>query len=558
MTMKKIYWYKGLAYILLLLSSHAYTQTSSFLSGGIDEYFRRNQLNKLSSSQQNSFTLRSFTRNLLAVDTLFPLTSIVSVKSSASLSSGYLPLSLETVYNTHHPYGWNDGALIPANGASVKLSGGVYFTSGHFSVNLQPEIVISENRKFETFFETMPDTTWTRYYQWLNRVDIPDRFGEHSYKKILGGQSSIRYNWNAVSAGISTENMWWGPGIRNALVMSNNAPGFLHLTFNTLKPIQTKIGSFEWQIIGGLLENSGVLPPDIYRRYTTGTSFLYVPKNNEQRYLTGMMLSWQPHWVKGLFVGFAKTSYQYKSDISGIADILPLEGLFKSKTEKEGKKASLGSLFARYVMPEEMAEVYIEYGRNDRSPNLVNIFSDSKYPRAYVAGMRKLLATRKESFIEVTGEVTQMQLPTVPDLIYKAESWYTHGFVRQGYTNQGQVIGAGIGPGSNSQMIGLAWIKGIKKVGVVFERIVHNNDFYYNAFEDSQDFRRHWIDLSTTVSADWSYQRFLFSARLSLIRSLNYQWWYIDVVPLTSPTNYFRNGYDVLNFNAHFSFSYRL
>jgi hypothetical protein len=258
-----------------------------------------------------------------------------------------------------------------------------------------------------------------------------------------------------------------------------------------------------------------------------------------------------------LFIGFTKASYQYKSDI-GIGDILPLEGLIKSTSEKDGKKASLGSLFARYVLPEEMAEFYIEYGRNDKSPNPINIIADSRYPRGYVAGMRKLFPAKKGSSIEFTAEFTQMQLPAVPDLIHNAQSWYTNDFVRQGYTNEGQVIGAGIGPGSNSQMAGIAWVKGIRKFGIIFERLLHNNDFYYNAFEESGDYRRHWIDLSTTVSADWDFKRFLFSARMGLIRSLNYQYWYIDVVPQNSPTNYFRNGYDVLNFNANFSFSYRL
>ena len=151
-----------------------------------------------------------------------------------------------------------------------------------------------------------------------------------------------------------------------------------------------------------------------------------------------------------------------------------------------------------------------------------------------------------------------MQLPAVPELIHNANSWYLNDYVRQGYTNMGQIMGAGIGPGSNSQMLGIAWVKGGKKIGVQFERIVRNNDFYYNAFEDTKDFRKHWVDLSTTVTADWVFHRFLFSANMALIRSLNYEWWYFDYLPLTSPTNYFKNGYDALNFHAGFSFSYRL
>ncbi|WP_216072810.1 capsule assembly Wzi family protein, partial [Acinetobacter baumannii] len=66
-----------------------------------------------------------------------------------------------------------------------------------------------------------------------------------SYLRVLPGQSSIRLSTGPVSLGISTENLWWGPGCFNALLMSNNAPGFLHLTFNTTRPVKTPIGSFE-------------------------------------------------------------------------------------------------------------------------------------------------------------------------------------------------------------------------------------------------------------------------------------------------------------------------
>ncbi|MFK5143427.1 capsule assembly Wzi family protein, partial [Klebsiella pneumoniae] len=60
--------------------------------------------------------------------------------------------------------------------------------------------------------------------------------------------------------GISSENLWWGPGIYNSLLMSNNAPGFWHLTFNSRKPLKTPIGDFEWQLIGGkLVEDTSAL-----------------------------------------------------------------------------------------------------------------------------------------------------------------------------------------------------------------------------------------------------------------------------------------------------------
>ena len=67
--------------------------------------------------------------------------------------------------------------------------------------------------------------------------------------------------------GFSNENIWWGPSIRNSIMMSNHATGFKHLTFNTSSPIDTKIGSFEWQVISGRLESSTYTPPGTDKFY---------------------------------------------------------------------------------------------------------------------------------------------------------------------------------------------------------------------------------------------------------------------------------------------------
>lgn len=42
--------------------------------------------------------------------------------------------------------------------------------------------------------------------------------------------------------------------------------------------------------------------------------------------------------------------------------------------------------------------------------------------------------------------------------------WYTHSQVLDGYTNRGQVLGAGIGPGSNLQSLDINWVKGLKRL----------------------------------------------------------------------------------------------
>ena len=522
-------------------------QNSTFLADNVNDFIRRNQLiGKVGIT--NSLLIQDFSKNYSAIDSLNQIWHSDNNKTHEYFT--WLPISSTLQNSTHHPYNMNDGGMIPARGLQMSITGGIISNVGKFSIQIRPEIFYAQNLNFETFPHEHFDPYWNVYYQWLNTIDLPEQFKEGTYKKVLPGQSSIRWNNGSFSAGISTENMWWGPGRYYALILSNNAPGFLHLTLNTTKPIKTSIGSFEGQLIAGSLSSSGVTPPDT-NRYLNGIR-MYVPKKESDRYLSGLIVSWQPKWVKGLFIGFSAMNYLYQDELSGIADMLPIAGLIKSENEKNKKKSALGSLFARYIMPEEHAELYFEYGRKDKVPSIINVVTETCYPRAYVAGFRKLFTSnRKNRFIEFAGEFTQLQMPT-GDLTLKGESWYTDPYVKQGYTNKGQLLGASIGPGSNSQLIDISYVKEYNKVGIKFERILRNNDFYYNAFIPTNNPYRHWVDISTTVHADWQVKRFLFSSHMSLIRSLNYQW--ANIIGL----GYFKDGYDVLNFTANLSFSYRL
>ena len=550
--------HKGLllSVFILLLSISALSQGGNYFSPGgshsLADYYRRQEL-ITGSPSPTSLLQQNYLEQFQLLDSLLPFPdSVLLFKGNYSAKNSslqLLPVSVTIGYNTHHPFGWNDGAMIPAKGLQTLVSGGILWKAGKFSLQLMPQLVYASNPHFETFPTEHFDGYWATYYRLLNNIDMPERFSTVSYKKILPGQSAIRYQLGAISLGISTENYWWGPGRYNALVLSNNAQGFLHFTANTTRPIHTRIGDFEGQIIAGQLQSSGIFPADT-NRFFNGVR-LYKPKQEANRYMTGLTINWQPKWVKGLYLGVAQATYQYASDVSGIADMLPLAGIVVSATQKSGKKAALGSVFARYVLPKDHAEFYLEYGRNDRVPTPMNLIADVNYPRAFVGGFRKLFSLKKKgTLLEFATEFTQMGLPT-PDLVLEGNSFYTHPYVRQGYTHNGQVLGSGIGPGSNSQTVDISWVKGFNKVGLRIERLARNMDFNYAAFIGTRDYTRHWIDISTELHADWQYQNILFSARTTLTRSLNYQWY---VFP---DLGYFQNGYDFLNFNASLSLAYR-
>ncbi|MEQ1624907.1 MAG: capsule assembly Wzi family protein, partial [Sediminibacterium sp.] len=512
-----------------------------------------------------SLMARDWQRNLQLTDTLAPIQSMTIQagnldfngskkslgKKPSKIKLDLLPLGLTLQNNSALPYGWNDGSMIPVKGLQTQVTGGFKFSVGKFSIQLQPEFVYAANEAFEGFPTKQDNFIWARHYKYLNQSDIPERFGTAPYQKFFAGQSSIRYSTNQWSIGISTENMWWGPGRKNALVMSYNAPGFLHYTFNSVKPLKTKIGHFEWQLMGGQLENSGMIPAETNRVYNG--QFLYQPKKLEGRYIVGAILNWQPKWMPGLFMGATRVSYLYQSDATSMADYLPLDGIITTTSAKAGKKANFGSLFARYLMPKVHTEFYFEYGRNDKAPGIWNTIADNHYAKAYVFGLRKLFPIGIKGQSILFGlELTQMQLDE-PSLILDSTSysWYTHPQVRHGYTHQGQVIGAGIGPGSNSQTAEIAWIKGKKKIGLEFERVVRNNDFYYYAYQPSGDYNRHWVDIATKLNLQWDFKGFFISAHVGAIRSINYQWF-------LNPTNisYFKGGWDLLNLNGQLSINY--
>jgi hypothetical protein len=525
---------KGLPSFLLvfLFSTASNSQTLPVGTPLVEDLWRRLQI----SGEKDinvSFNIRPLHSGIDNFDSLYlPLQdSLQQRRPSRGIftrgknSLRLLPVTFSQQYTTAHPYGWNDGPVIGARGYEGYLRMGLFGRVGPLSFQFQPELVYAQNKAFPLFPSAHNDSIWRSYSYVANRIDAPDQFGNKRYFRAFPGQSSIRLNFKKLSFGVSTENLWWGPGIRNALIMSNNAPGFAHLTFNTTAPVITGIGSFEWQVIAGKLKNSNFISFDTTRTFDGKP--LYLPKLNDNRYINAMVVSWQPRWTKGLHLGIQRVFYQYNSHRSASLDgYLPVfSRLFKKNTVDEGiyGRDQLLSVFLRMIMPQSKAEFYAEYGRNDHSQDLIDLVLEPEHARAYILGARKIFDITAQQNIETFFEITHLQNPPTAN-IRALEGWYTHYQVRHGYTHMGQVIGAGVGTGGNSQASGFNWIKGYRKMGLMFERIVHNNDFYYDAFRERKDFGSHWVDLSMNLNKQWMKKRIIYNANLTLIRALNYQW----------------------------------
>jgi hypothetical protein len=478
-----------------------------------------------------------------------------------------LPVTWINQFNSDRPAGLNDGPMIPARGYQTMISAGVYFQYKHLSIQLRPEFVNAENLNYQGFPHTLydpvlADQRWYQYYHYdLNKIDNPEKFGDKTYHKTFWGQSSIRINYGAISLGLSTENLWWGPGIYNSLLMTNSAPGFAHFTLNTVRPIKTPIGSFEGQIVAGELTSSGFTPPEPTRNYNGGPP-LYDPKPNDWRYFNGMVFSYQPKWVPGLFLGLTRSFQEYEKDMESslkdlnFCDVFPIFSSFSKKNAGStaadaNKRDQLSSVFMRWVWLKARGEIYLEYGRKDYFWDQRDLSVEASYSSAYTLGIRKLtpLKGHTNEYIQFNLEVTQLEMnPTTRNR--GGESWYISDVVRDGYTNQGQLLGAGIGPGSNLQTLNISWIKSLKKIGIEIQRYMHNNDFYNTYIKDV---RNNWVDLSAALVAEWDYKNLLLNARVEDIRTMNYEW---DYRPPPSPA-YWVAGKDIYNFHFQLGITYR-
>jgi len=482
-----------------------------------------------------------------------------------------LPIDYNIEFNSHHPYNRNNGSMIPNRGYQHILSAGVYAEIGPLSIQLKPEYLFSQNKDFEGFGEGPNGhypIIWAKRYGLWNRMDMPERFGEKSINKTLIGQSSIRFNFKGLSLGLSNENIWWGPSIRNSIMMSNHARGFKHITFNTTKPIKTKIGNFEWQVISGRLESSGYLPANSDFQYA-GTN-IYVPKitqrgtTDDWRYLQGYSLTYSPKWVSGLSLGFIRWVQMYSELVRGKYTWMvgnptwfpAFSNLFRkndASVDYESQTDQAAGFFLRWLWKDSKAEIYAEYSHNDSKQNIRDLLLDSDHSRAVTVGLQKVLKIRNDDFL-FSWEWTQME-QTASRLLRNAGSWYEHGYVYDGYTNEGEVLGSSIGPGSNSHYFALNRIRDKEKLGIALEIIDQDNDFYHHAFSNNNgfggDYRRYWKDFNLHLNFSKKYKNLWLSSNLMYSRSLNYQWDLDDTA-----TEYYHPGNDVNNVHMTLKLAY--
>ena len=405
-------------------------------------------------------------------------------QSSTWWAASIIAPELYAAHNTALPFSINDGPVWAGVGTSTRVLAGIDLAVGPLRLILAPELIRADNDYFlirDTIRFYAPPVPKDRQgggfvFPWYAigpySIDLPTRFGTKSISRLDAGQSTAMLELKGVAFGVSNENQWWGPGIRNALILSNNAPGFPHAFIRTRKPWRTKVGDIEARLlVGGLTESQ----------------YFDTTDTNDLRSLSGFALSLRPRFEKNLVVGGSRAVYATSKRWEKVGWRLfdafaatgrPNNRALADSTLRPGGRDQIFSLFARWVFPADGFEAYTEWSRLEFPISVKDLLVAPNHTQGYTLGVQYIRpAIRSNGRIRVQAELTSVeQSATFRDR--PQGSYYTSRRVVQGYTQMGQPLAAGIGPGASGQWAAADYIEPSWSVGLLAGRIRWNEDFH--------------------------------------------------------------------------------
>lgn len=377
----------------------------------------------------------------------------------------------EFTWNSKIPYTVNDGAMWAGRGASGVVMAGVEIQAGALRLIVAPELEWTENRDFEDLLPKQWSAEQRASFipPWQQRehsIDLPYRFGEDGWSRVRPGQSSLTVRAGRFATGAATESQWWGPGVRNAIVMTNNGPGIPHLFIRTDRPLRTPLGAVEAKWMVGALESS---------RHSDSVS------GGGRRSLSAASLVLHPAAVPNLAVGVARAVYAPEEELAGVlshsGDVFTRwRGSANPSAARPYEQIS--SVFGRWGFPRDGAEIYVEWARYRVPRSLPDLLEAPEHTQGYILGAQWLRPVRAGE-IRLQAEHINLE----ESATYRTRpigSYYASAAIPEGYTHEGQVIGAAIGPGASGQWLSVDWLYGGGRVGAVVGRVRWSNDAYYD------------------------------------------------------------------------------
>ena len=370
---------------------------------------------------------------------------------------------LRSYYRSGYPEDANDGAVWEGRGLTLAASASLEARLGPLAAAVAPVVAWTQNQGFDAPRATLPGySPWASPY-YGGHIDLPLRFGSRAFWLADAGDSHLRLDYGNVALGVSNENLWWGPGVRSTVLFTNTAPGFPHVFLGTSRPADVWIGWLDVQLMWGLPRESPY--------FTSGDG-------DNERFLAGLAVSFEPAFAPGLFLGAGRL-YHFNGPPTIEESLRPLiSPLLKSQVGGDDPDNQLGSLMARWVVPAARLEVYGEWGRDDHAWDSMDLLMEPGHATSFVVGLQHLTAVRHR-WVRIGIEATHTAERPLGRDWRPDPTFYTHWAVRQGHTNDGQMLGAAAGPDADSQYLAIDVLAPDGgQSGAFVERTLRNERWY--------------------------------------------------------------------------------
>ena len=366
-------------------------------------------------------------------------------------------------FNTAAPYGQNDGALWQGRGYNTSLTTGARIEGYGFELTFKPMVTFSQNLGFDYLPGVYGDT---HSYFWAGNIDLVQRFGDNPYFQFDWNDTEIRYSFYNFTIGFGTQAFWLGPAKLNPILGSNNAGGFPKFDIGLRK---TDL------IIPGLNWNLGKIESRIWIAQLSESDYFNNDGIKDKNLFNGFNISFSPSFWPDFTIGVTKicltrwgnnfwmylNPFYSSNDINGIG---------------EDQKASI---YFDITIPKVGFNMYAEFGLDDYTSNQLGNFFHTFIS---TFGFQQKFSISKEKMIKglLFCELNFFEMSQDFQLQWNYMGFYAHHQIKEGYTQNGQIIGAGSGFFGNSQLIGFKIYIPRTELQLFYHRNVPDMNYLYN------------------------------------------------------------------------------
>ncbi len=165
-------------------------------------------------------------------------------------------------------------------------------------------------------------------------------------------------------------------------------------------------------------------------------------------------------------------------------------------------------------------ELYFEWAKSELPRSLRDLIIAPQDAQGYTIGLQWAFPLHDgKSSVRFQAEATDVEQTTV-FADHPTPDYYTGSTTAQGFTQRGQLLGASVGPGGQSQWLATDWVAPNWSIGVMLQRIRWEDNALYR--QNLPNFLQHDVTLLAGVRGTFRTRAYDYSASIAANPRYNY------------------------------------